>query len=55
MTANAHLEFIGLVVEIAGVAAVVAGVVLSLHHWPAAVALIGGGVAYFIGKKLRAQ
>ena len=55
MTANAHLEFIGLVVEIAGVAAVVAGVVLSLHHWPAAVALIGGGVAYYIGKKLRAQ
>jgi F0F1-type ATP synthase assembly protein I len=55
MTANAHLEFIGLIVEITGVAAVVAGVVLSLHHWPAAVALIGGGVAYFIGKKLRAQ
>jgi hypothetical protein len=55
MTANAHLEFVGLIVEIAGVAAVVAGVVLSLHHWPAAVALIGGGVAYFIGKKLRAQ
>ena len=55
MTTNAHLEFIGLVVEIAGVAAVVAGVVLSLHHWPAAAALIGGGVAYFIGKKLRAQ
>lgn len=55
MTANAHLEFAGLIVEIAGVAAVVAGVVLSLHHWPAAVALIGGGVAYFIGRKLRSQ
>jgi len=55
MTVNAHLEFVGLIVEIAGIAAVVAGVVLSLHHWPAAVALIGGGVAYFIGEKLRAQ
>lgn len=55
MTANAHVEFIGMIVEIAGVAAVVGGVVLSLHHWPAAVALIGGGVAYFTGKKLRAQ
>jgi hypothetical protein len=54
-TSNAHLEFIGMIVEIAGVASVVGGVVLSLHHWPAAVALIGGGVAYFVGKKLRAQ
>jgi len=52
---NAHLEFIGMIVEIAGVALVVAGVVLSLHHWPAAVALIGGGVTYVIGKKLRAS
>jgi len=51
---NAHIEFIGMVVQISGVASVVAGVVLSLHHWPAAVALIGGAVAYFIGKKLRA-
>ena len=54
-TTNAHLEFIGMIVEIAGVASVVAGVVLSLHHWPAAVALLGGGVAYFVGKKLRAS
>jgi hypothetical protein len=52
---NAHLEFIGMIVEIAGVASAVAGVVLSLHHWPAAVALIGGGVAYVVGKKLRAS
>ena len=54
-TANAHLEYIGMIVEIAGVASAVAGRVLSLHHWPAAAALIGGGVAYFIGKKLRAS
>jgi hypothetical protein len=52
---NAHLEFIGMIVQIAGVASVVAGLVLSLHHWPAAAALLGGGVAYFIGKKLRAS
>jgi hypothetical protein len=44
-----------MIVEIAGVASAVAGVVLSLHHWPAAAALIGGGVAYVIGKKLRAS
>jgi Na+-transporting methylmalonyl-CoA/oxaloacetate decarboxylase beta subunit len=53
--ANAKMNFIGEVAQIAGVAAVVAGVVLSLHHWPAAVALIGGGAAFYVGKKLRAQ
>lgn len=53
--ASAKAVFIGEVTQIAGVAAVVAGVVLSLHHWPAAAALIGGGVAFYIGKKLRAQ
>jgi len=54
-TSNTHLEFIGMIVEIAGVAAIVGGLVLSLHHWPAAAALLGGGTAYFIGKKLRAM
>jgi hypothetical protein len=54
-TPNTHLEFVGMIVEISGVAAVVGGLVLSLHHWPAAAALIGGGVAFYIGKKLRAM
>jgi hypothetical protein len=54
-TANTHLEFIGMIVEIAGVASAVAGLVLSLHHWPAAAALLGGAVAFAIGKKLRAS
>ena len=53
--ASAKTIFIGEVTQVAGVAAVVAGVVLSLHHWPTAAALIGGGVAFYIGKKLRAQ
>lgn len=52
---NLHLEYIGMIVEIAGIAAIIAGVVLSLHHWPAAVALVGGGVAYVVGKTLRAE
>ena len=43
------------VTQVAGVASIVAGVVLSLHHWPVAAALIGGGVVFYIGKKLRAQ
>lgn len=49
------LQFIGEVTQIAGVAAVVGGLVLSLHHWPVAAALIGGATAYLVGKKLRAQ
>jgi hypothetical protein len=52
---SAKTVFIGEVTQVAGVAAVVAGVVLSLHHWPAAAALIGGGVAFYVGKKLRAE
>jgi len=52
--ANARLIFIGEVTQVAGVAAIVAGVVLSLHHWPVAAALIGGGAALYVGKKLRA-
>jgi Na+-transporting methylmalonyl-CoA/oxaloacetate decarboxylase beta subunit len=53
--ANPKMVFIGEVTQIAGVAALVGGLVLSLHHWPAAAALIGGGVAFYVGKKLRAQ
>ncbi len=50
---NPKLQFIGIVVQLAGVAAIVAGLVMSLHHVPAVAALIGGGTAYFVGKKLR--
>ena len=53
--ANPKLIFIGEVTQVAGIAAVVAGIVLSLHHWPSAAALIGGGAAFYVGKKLRAR
>jgi hypothetical protein len=52
---NAKLVFAGEIAQIAGVISAVAGVVLSLHYWPTAAALIGGGTAFYIGKKLRAQ
>jgi hypothetical protein len=55
LTMNTRLRFIGIVLEIAGVASVAGGVILSLHHWPAAAALIGGGTAFFVGKKFRTQ
>ncbi len=51
---NAKVQFAGDVAQICGVISVVAGVVMSLHHWPVAAALIGGGVAFYVGKKLRA-
>ena len=50
---TAKVVFIGEVTQIAGVGAVVLGVVLSLHHWGPAAALIGGISAFFVGKKLR--
>ena len=52
---NPKLVFIGEVTQIAGVASLVGGLVLSLHHRLAAAALIGGATAYLVGKKLRAQ
>ena len=52
---NVKVLFIGEVTQIAGAASIVGGVVLSLRHWPAAVALVGGLAAYFAGKKLRGQ
>jgi len=55
MITNAKVGFFGEISQIAGVAAMVGGVVLSLRHWPAAVALVGGLAAYFVGKKLRGE
>jgi hypothetical protein len=52
---STKIVFIGEVAQIAGVASVVGGVVLSMRHWPASVALVGGLAAYFVGKKLRGQ
>jgi hypothetical protein len=55
MTSNPKAVFAGELAQIAGVISAVAGVVLSLRHWPAAAALIGGAAAFFVGKKLRGQ
>jgi hypothetical protein len=52
---NPKTIFIGEITQLCGVVAIVAGIVLSLHHWPVAAALLGGGCAYLVGKKLRAQ
>jgi len=49
------MKYFPLVLQYGGIGGVGVGLVLSLHHIPAAAALIGGGVAYYIGKKLRGQ
>lgn len=53
MATNAHMQFAGEIMQICGVISAVTGAVLSLHHWPTALALVGGGMAFYIGKKLR--
>lgn len=53
LATSSRLQFIAMILEIGGIAALVGGLILSLHHWPAALALIGGGTAFFVGKKLR--
>ncbi len=50
---SAKVILVGEVTQISGVAAGIVGLVLSLHHWPTALALVGGISAYFVGKKLR--
>jgi len=50
MSSNPKLVFAGEIAQIAGVISGVAGVVLSLHHWPAAAALIGGAAAFLWGR-----
>jgi hypothetical protein len=52
MTTPKYL-LIGEFLQFGGIAAAIVGLILSLHHWPAAVSLVGGAAAFFIGKKLR--
>jgi hypothetical protein len=47
-------QTIGLYVQIAGAAAFIAGVVLSLHHYATGICIIAGAAAFFIGKKMKA-
>lgn len=45
---------IGEVVELAGVLAFAAGVIISVQHYAIGALLLGGTAAYAVGKKLRA-
>ncbi len=44
---------IGYLVQLGGVAAVVVGAVLSLHHIAIALCFAAGGAAFYVGKKIR--
>ena len=54
LSGSAKLVLIGYALQLAGVASAAVGLILSLHHLAPAAALIGGGTAFFVGKKLRA-
>lgn len=53
MSGNIHVQSIGAILQLSGIAAFAAGAVLSLHHTAIAIAIIGGATCFFLGKKLR--
>lgn len=55
MSDNVHLQSIGTILQLSGIGAFAIGAVLSFHHTAIAIAFVGGAVAYFVGKKFRAQ
>jgi hypothetical protein len=52
-TASAHLQKVGLIVELCGAAALGVGVILSVHHYAIAACIVGGVAAFAVGWKLR--
>lgn len=52
-TTAAHLQKVGLIVELCGAAAFGVGVILSAHHYAIAACVVGGVAAFAIGWKLR--
>ena len=51
-TTPTKLQNIGLVVELCGGGAFLAGTVLSIHHYAIAAFFLGGAAAFFVGRKL---
>jgi hypothetical protein len=48
----ARMQKIGQIVELAGIAAFVVGMILSVHHYAIGAFFVGGAAAYVIGKEL---
>ncbi len=51
-TATTQMQKIGQIVELAGIGAFVAGMILSVHHYAIGAFFVGGAAAYVIGKQL---
>jgi len=51
-TSTSKMQTIGQIVELAGIAAFVVGMILSVHHYAIGAFFVGGAAAYFIGKEL---
>jgi hypothetical protein len=50
---SASKTTIGYVVQLGGIASLVLGAVLSVHHAAIAAAFLGGATAFYIGEKTR--
>ncbi len=50
---TANRQFIGQILQLAGVVSLAAAAVMSVHHVAIAVTLIAGAAAYLVGRKLR--
>jgi hypothetical protein len=54
VSASWNKQKIGEIVELAGVLAFAAGVIISVQHYAIGALLLSGTAAYAVGKKLRA-
>jgi len=52
ITTNPEYARIGLIAQVAGGGAFLAGAILSIHHYAIAALFIGGAAAFFVGRKL---
>lgn len=52
-TVSTKNKTIGYAVQLAGIAAGIAGAILSLHHAAIAVCFLSGAAAFYIGEKIR--
>jgi hypothetical protein len=48
-----QLQALGQYVQLGGIGALLAGAILSVHHYAIGLCIIGGATAFYIGKKMR--
>jgi hypothetical protein len=50
-----HVQKIGQYLQWGGLGAFLVGGILSLHHYVIGICFLAGGVAYYVGEKLRSS